>query len=81
MEIDEMSSGSVLCGGRFPANTPITPPAIGLTQFSEKIMGEPLPGGFFREFEFFITGLTLSLDHLVDMGCECLGLHSHLYVV
>ena len=46
MEIDEMSYGSVPCGGCFPANTPITSPAIGLThkQFCEKIMGEPLPG-------------------------------------
>ena len=45
MELDEVHAGSVPCGGRFPANTPITPPAIGLThkQFREKIMGELLP--------------------------------------
>ena len=63
MEIDEMSYGSVPCGGRFPANTPITPPAIGLThkQFCDKIMGEPLPGdGQGREcldtFPTFVVG-------------------------
>ena len=51
------------CGGRFPANTPITPPAIGLThkQFCDKIMGEPLPGdGQGREcldtFPTFVVG-------------------------
>ena len=63
MEIDEMSYGSVPCGGRFPANTPITPPAIGLThkQFCEKIMGEPLPGDgqgreCFDTFPTFVVG-------------------------
>ena len=46
MEIDEMSPGNVPCGGCFPADTPITPPAIGLThkQFCDKIKGVPLPG-------------------------------------
>ena len=65
MEIDGMSHGSVPCGGRFPANTPIAPPAIGLThkQFCEKIMGEPLPGdGQGREcFDTFPTFLWLGI--------------------
>ena len=63
MEIDEMSYGSAPCGGRFPANTPVTPPAIGLThkQFCDKIMGEPLPGDgqgreCFDTFPTFVVG-------------------------
>ena len=63
MEIDEMSPGNGPCGGRFPADTPITPPAIGLThtQFCDKIKDKPLPGdGSGREcfdtFPTFVVG-------------------------
>ena len=63
MEIDEMSPGNGPCGRRFPADTPITPPAIGLThaQFCDKIKDKPLPGdGSGREcfdtFPTFVVG-------------------------
>ena len=63
MEIDEMSPGNVPCGGRFPVDTPITPPAIGLThmQFCDKINGVPLPGDgpgreCFDTFPTFVVG-------------------------
>ena len=56
MEIDEMSPGNSPCGGRFPADTPITPP-----QFCDKIKDKPLPGdGSGREcfdtFPTFVVG-------------------------
>ena len=49
--------------GRFPVDTPITPPAIGLThtQFCDKIKGKPLPGDgpgreCFDTFPTFVVG-------------------------
>ena len=63
MELDEVQSGSVPCGGRFPANTPITPPVVGLShrQFHDEVMGQLLPGdGHGREcfdtFPTFVVG-------------------------
>ena len=46
MEIDERPVGLGSYEVRFPAETPVTPAAIGLShaQWCEKIMNEPLPG-------------------------------------
>ena len=52
MEIDERPGGLGSYEVRFPAETPVTPPAIGLShaQWCEKIMNKPLPGdGYGRE--------------------------------
>ena len=52
MEIDEQPGGLGSYEVRFPAETPVTPPAIGLShaQWCEKIMKQPLPGdGYGRE--------------------------------
>ena len=75
MDLDEVHSGSVPCRGRFPANTPITPPAIGLThkQFSEKILGELVPGdGHGREcfdtFPTFVVGDPLTYETTGKIG-------------
>ena len=54
MEIDEMSAGSVPCGGRSPANTPITPPAIGLTH--EELPGDGHGRECFDTFPTFVVG-------------------------
>ena len=52
MEIDERPGVFGSYEARFPAETPVTPPAIGLShaQWCKKIMNESLPGdGFGRE--------------------------------
>ncbi len=63
MEIDDVTNGSVPIAGHLPANTPIAPPAIGLThkQFCDKIMGATLPGDdegreCFDTFPTFVVG-------------------------
>ena len=63
MELDEVQSGGAPGGRRFPANTPITPPAVGLShrQFRDQVMGQTLPGdGHGREcfdtFPTFVVG-------------------------
>ena len=63
MEIDERPSGFGSYEVRFPADTPITPPAIGLShaQWCDKIIDEPLPGDgqgreCFDTFPRFVVG-------------------------
>ena len=63
MEIDERPVGHGSYEVRFPADTPVTPPAIGLShaQWCEKIMDEPLPGDgqgreCFDTFPRFVVG-------------------------
>ena len=61
MEIDEMSPGYGPCGVQFPADTPITPPAMGLTHACDKIKDKPLPGDgpgreCFDTFPTFVVG-------------------------
>ena len=63
MEIDERPVGHGSYEVRFPADTPVTPPAIGLShaQWCDKIMDEPLPGDgqgreCFDTFPRFVVG-------------------------
>ncbi len=46
MDIDEVPSSEGPFQGRFPADTPITPPIIGVShkQFCDKVMDQALPG-------------------------------------
>ena len=69
MELDEVQSGVAPFGGRFPANTPITPPVVGLShrQFCDKVMGQTLPGdGHGRAcFDFSLLLLGIPLPVLI----------------
>ena len=63
MEMDEVHSADAPIRGRFPADTPIAPPVVGLShkQFCNKVMDQTLPGdGYgrasFDTFPTFVVG-------------------------
>ena len=63
MDIDEGPSSEAPLPGRFPADTPITPPVVGLShkQFCDQVLNQSLPGdGSGREsfdtFPSFVVG-------------------------
>ena len=92
MEIDEMSYGSVPCGGRFPANTPITPPAIGLTQecfdtFPTFVVGDPSARfGTHTPLTYDTTGeigqpIWKDIFHHILKNCSYLAAFNTVYVM
>ena len=63
MDIDRAPASEGLFQGRFPADTPITPPVIGVShqQFCNEVKGRDLPGdgsgrGSFDTFPTFVVG-------------------------
>ena len=63
MDIDHAPASDGLFQGRFPADTPTTPPVIGVShkQFCDKVKGRDLPGdgsgrGSFDTFPTFVVG-------------------------
>ena len=63
MDIDRAPASDGLFQGRFPADTPITPPVIGVShqQFCNEVKGRDLPGGgsgrgSFDTFPTFVVG-------------------------
>ena len=63
MEIDRVPASVGLSQGRFPADTPITPPVVGVShqQFCDAVKGRKLPGddsgrGSFDTFPTFVVG-------------------------
>ena len=63
MDIDDGPLRGRLPQGRFPADTPVTPPVVGYShrQFCDKVLGEVLPGdgsgrGPFDIYPTFVVG-------------------------